>query len=98
MARRPKSLGEKVMMSAFAAFGDHLWENNPEVRQLANAFGFTHPMPKPRREVAADEPEPKRRKPKRRWQDHKAAQEEPSDGEEIVIELVKKPDGSFGAP
>jgi hypothetical protein len=93
MARKSKTLGEKLMMSTLAAFGDHLWEQNPEVRQLANAFGFTHPMPRKRPEAEEPEPEKKGRRPKRRWT---APTPEGSSEEEVVIELVKKEDGSFG--
>jgi hypothetical protein len=94
MARKQKSLGEKVAMSALAAFGDHLWEQNPEVRQLANAFGFTHAMPRKRHEREPDEEvaEKKPRKPKQRWTEPTP---EESSGDD-VIELVKKEDGSFG--
>lgn len=92
MARKSRTLGEKLVMSALAAFGDHLWEQNPEVRQLVNAFGFTHPTARKRPESPQEEK--KGRRPKRRWTEPSPA-EESSEGE-VVIELVKKPDGSYG--
>jgi len=94
MARKSKTLGEKLVMSALSAFGDHLWEQNPEVRQLVNAFGFTQATSRKRPDPEDAVEEKKPRKPRRRWTAPTPREE--SSGEEIVIELEKKSDGSFG--
>jgi hypothetical protein len=79
-------------MSVLLATGDFLWDNSPEVRQIANVLGLTHPLPRRRcQDPEPEEPRPKKKKryPKRAWR------EEPP---EDIIDMVMGPDGSYSVP
>ena len=87
----PKTLGEELAMSALGVLGRHVWESSPELQALVSAAGFVQPADHRPREAEDDKP---RRKPKCRW---KSSPKDSSGAPaENVIELVKRPDGSYG--
>lgn len=83
------TLGQRVVSAGLGAVFQHVLENSPEIRALANAVAYEAPRGNPR-PAAAPRVEKKRRRPPavKHVDEH-------ADGD--IIDMERKPDGTYGA-